>query len=276
MEHKHILLNLTNRREVTLCNHNFSREGILHPDRVMDEYDLLYMQAGEWDIIEDGAVYHLRPGSVLLLEPGKHHYSTERCTPMMRNVYIHFRNEAGDLPSDSPSVPGDIEASGSYLSVPKLFESADHPELHHGFEQVIDAFWGPELPGKKLRTSLYLEALLLRLSALSGSAQGETDVLVSEIIHRFHCEPERFLSPEELATNYHVSVRTISGRFKAQTGMSVHRYQLFQKLDMIYDLLPIAPGRSLHDIALSYGFYDEFQLSKLFKRRFGISPTEGG
>lgn len=271
---KNVILSMNNRRRVTLCNHNFSHEGILHPDRVMDEYDLLFMQAGEWDIIEeeigDGGksdTYHLIPGSVLLLEPGKHHYSIEKCSPRMRNVYIHFAQEEGDA---AQKTLGD-----SKLAVPKLVQTADNRDIHHGFEKVIDAFWSRDEEGmRELRSSIYLEELLLKLAEIGNLSNGRADVLVSEIIHRFHCEPERFLSPEELAVNYGVSVRTISGRFKEQTGMSIHQYQLRVKLDMAYDMLPISPGRSLHDIALSYGFYDEFQFSKLFKRQFGISPSE--
>ena len=276
-----ITLSMEQRRQVTLCNHNFSKEGVLHPDRVMDEYDLLYMQDGEWDIIEEGIHYHVSPGSVLLLEPGKHHYSTEKCSPMMRNLYIHFRAEVGDLPcsaNDSAEFeelqarnPSSLDKS---LRLPKLIQTADHKEVRHGFEKVVDAFWSREDTAKELRCSLALEALLLTLADLAISADRKTDILVSEMIHRFHVEPERFLSPEELADNYKVSVRTISGRFKEKTGMSIHQYQIQIKLDMAYDLLPISPGRSLHDIATSYGFYDEFQFSKLFKRQFGISPSQ--
>jgi len=270
-----IVLSMDKRRRVTLCNHNFSIEGVLHPDRVMDEYDLLFMQEGEWDILEEEPgdesqvnIYHLIPGSVLLLEPGKHHYSIEKCTPMMRNVYIHFAQEVGD---------GDTHSGSDFpkMTVPKLTQTADNKDIHHGFEKVIDAFWSHEDDRtKELRSSMYLESLLMKLSDIGKAEGGRADILVSEIIHRFHCEPERFLSPEELAQNYNVSVRTISGRFKTQTGMSIHQYQLQIKLQMAYDMLPISPGRSLHDIALSYGFYDEFQFSKLFKRRFGISPSE--
>lgn len=258
----------------------------MHPDRVMDEYDLLFMQAGEWNVIEKDITYHLVPGSVLLLEPGKHHYSIEKCSPHMRNVYIHFAVESGDAnvaktknaaENHTEAKSGDTkneQNKGISLTLPKLVQTADNKDIHHCFEKVIDAFWSQEEAAKELRCSLYLEELLLKLSDLGSLSGGRTDVLVSEIIHRFHCEPERFLSPDELANDYGVSVRTISGRFKAQTGASIHQYQLQVKLDMAYDLLPISPGRSLHDIAISYGFYDEFQFSKLFKRRFGISPSE--
>lgn len=268
-------LSMNNRRHVTLCNHNFSREGILHPDRIMDEYDLLFMQDGEWDIIEEGITYHLSPGSVLLLEPGKHHYSIEKCTPMMRNVYIHFSADKDDVGYKSEEALSDTQKSNR-IRIPKLVQTADNNDVRHGFERVIDAFWSRDTDEnmKKLRCSLYLETLLLKLADLGNLTSGKVDVLVSEIVHRFHCEPEVFLSPEELARNYNMSVRNLSGRFKAQTGMSIHQYQIHVKLDMAYDMLPISPGRSLHDIALGYGFYDEFQFSKLFKRQFGISPSE--
>lgn len=275
-------LYLGNRRHVTLCNHNFSQTGILHPDRIMSEYDLLYMQNGTWDIIEDDVTYHLQSGSVLLLEPGKHHYSTAKCSPMMRNVYIHFAFDEKDIPagdsrinfakqSDSVS---EKKMNSDYLDVPKLIHTASHPEIHHSFERVIDAFWASDTTTKELHCSLSLETLLVQLSDLHFNSKDKSDILISEIIHRFHCEPEKFFSPAELAADYHVSVRTISGRFKAYTSQSLHQYQLQMKLDMIYDLLPISPGRSLHDIALSYGFYDEFQFSKLFKKKFGLSPSE--
>lgn len=279
MEKDYVGLSLLHRRQVTLCNHNFSREGIYHPDRRMTEYDLLYMQNGEWDIVEDDNLYHVQPGSVLLLEPGKHHYSRSKCSPLMRNVYIHFSVADEDIPSED--VPHEFKTSedetseaSNYLFLPKLVQCADHSEIRHSFEKVIDAFWSEEAKTKALRCSLYLENLLLQLSELGNTTTGKPDILISEIIHRFHCEPEIFLSPEELAKNYNVSVRTISGRFKKQTGLSIHQYQLQLKLNMAYDVLPISPGRSLHDIALSYGFYDEFQFSKLFKKKFGISPSD--
>lgn len=279
-----IYLYLGSRRNVTLCNHNFSQEGIYHPDRIMSEYDLLYMQNGVWDIIEDNITYHLEPGSVLLLEPGKHHYSLTKCTPMMRNIYIHFSVHSKDnlLNKLSPfmepsSIPASVSPTGAfgsdYLALPKLVQTDTRPEIRHSFERVIDAFWSSASDTSRLRCNLFLENLLLQLSDLD-TAVNNTDILISEIIHRFHSEPEKFFSPSELAADYQVSVRTISGRFKKCTGQSLHQYQLHMKLDMVYDLLPISPGRSLHDIALSYGFYDEFQFSKLFKKKFGISPSE--
>ena len=85
-----IFLGMEQRRQVCECNVNYSPEGIFHPDRVMDVYDLLYLTEGSWKIWEEHRCFSLQKGQLLLLEPGKHHFSREKCTQGMRNMYIHF------------------------------------------------------------------------------------------------------------------------------------------------------------------------------------------
>lgn len=306
-EREIIKLSAKNRRKVTLCNHNYSEDGILHPDRIMQEYDMLFMQKGEWDIIEDGRCYHIGPGNLLILEPGRHHLSVKKCTPKMRNVYIHFKREAGDILSgeeekeislegkeaskkeeaiekgkviEKKKVSEEKEASensdeiGGYIEIKKLTDCSKNPEILHMYERIIESYFTLSGQMRELRCSILLEELLLKLSEINDSSVSGTDILVQEMIHRIHSTPDRFISPKELADLYHVSIRTVSGRFKKVTGESIHQYQLKLKLNMAYDELPFNPDRPLRDFAISYGFYDEFQFSKLFKRQFGISPSE--
>ena len=106
-----IFLDMGQRRRVCECNINYSPEGIFHPDRVMEVYDLLYLTEGSWEIWEEDRCWPLRKGQILLLEPGKHHFSRERCTPGMRNMYIHFQRLDRD---------GTGEGNGMWIS--KLFD----------------------------------------------------------------------------------------------------------------------------------------------------------
>jgi AraC-like DNA-binding protein len=272
-ERQIIKLSAKNRRKVTLCNHNYSEDGVLHPDRIMQEYDMLFMQKGEWDIIEDGRCYHIGPGNLLILEPGRHHLSITKCTPKMRNVYIHFKREAGDILSGEEASENSDEIGG-YIEIKKLTDCSKNPEILHMYERIIESYFTLSGQMRELRCSILLEELLLKLSEINDSSVSGTDILVQEMIHRIHSTPDRFISPKELADLYHVSIRTVSGRFKKVTGESIHQYQLKLKLNMAYDELPFNPDRPLRDFAISYGFYDEFQFSKLFKRQFGISPSE--
>lgn len=260
---KNAFLSAAGRHQITTCNRNYSKEGIYHPDRILEEYDLLYLLQGSWNIFEDGVCYPLKENQVLLLEPQKHHYSLDKCSPEMKNLYIHF----DALPEDGEQLPDN-------LCINKLTDCSSHHTVLHLFEEIIETYWSDLSGSKKLRLGAQLDLLFAELSDIRCEQQKTADILITEIIHRFYCSPDRFFSPEELAKDYQISLRSMSSRFKKVTGQSIHQYQLKLKLDMAYDLLPLNPGRGLRDIALSFGFYDEFQFSKLFKREFGISPSK--
>ncbi|MDD3279022.1 MAG: helix-turn-helix transcriptional regulator [Lachnospiraceae bacterium] len=254
------------RREISSCNVNFSPEGYLHPDRTMKEYDFLYMVEGSWDIYEQNAegqelCYHLDPGKLLILEPGRHHFSYEKSTPNMRNMYLHCNR-----------LPGDGLDTGGCLKLSKLSDCSSNHQITNLYEQIIEAYWSLN-PYRQLRTASLLDLFLTELALLEESELLSHDYLTREIIQRFNSQPDRFFSPGDLAEDYHCNVRTLSGRFRKATGMSLHQYQLKLKLSMAHEQIPLCPGRGLRDIALSFGFYDEFQFSKLYKRQFGYPPS---
>jgi len=264
-----IILSSKSTRKVTLSNHNYSHEGILHPDRTLSEYDLLYMQNGNWDIYEvdeegQETCFHVEPGHVLLLRPGYRHYSKLPCTPEMRNIYVHFEVLPEDASASSRENP---------LVLSRLTDCRDNSRIRTILEQIVETFYSDELNHRELMLCSLLSLALAELDHTYHQQKSGSDVMITEIIHRFHCDYDIFYSPQELADDYGVSVRTISGRFKKATGASIHQYQMNLKLVLAYDALPMFAGRGLRDIARSYGFYDEFQFSKLFKRKFGISPS---
>lgn len=249
-------------RKVTLCNYNYSKEGIYHPDRIMDEYDMLYLTSGNWNIYEDDNLYNVSAGQILLLEPGKHHYSLTKCSPEMRNVFLHLEKLRGD----------GIKTESSLL-IPKLSDCSADPDIYNIFEQIIELFWSEKADLKEFRINALLNRLLLKLNDISAKISASSDPVISDAIFRFRSNPDIFFSPETLAGDYGLSLRTMSSKFKKATGTSIHQYQLNQKLDMAYDALMQNPARSIKDIAISYGFYDEFHFSKLFKRKFNVSPS---
>lgn len=293
-------LDMSGRRRVTLCNHNYSKEGIYHPDRVMEEYDLLFLQQGSWEVWEEDQRFSLEEGMALLFVPGRHHYSLKKCTPEMKNVFVHFTRLPGDGPGDGPgslkevvlmqgdeSVPGNAAVSAaedadkkendtdSVLILDQLTDCrAGDRRAERLMERIINCFWDERRANRDLWMQAYLEELLLELSDLRQKQNGNgADPMTERVLTMIRQHPEMFFSPEELAETCSVSVRTFSSRFKQATGQSVHQYQLHLKLAMARDALLENPNRSLKDLAAGFGFYDEFQFSRLFKREFGVSPS---
>lgn len=259
-----IYLSTNGRRSILSCNVNYSSEGILHPSRIMKhEYDFLYMLNGSWEIYEDEIPYFIQKGDLLILEPERHHYSLEKCSPHMRNMYIH----CSTLPSDG------IESASSSIVLNKITNCSSNSLIEQLYLQIIENYW-QETPHKDYRLSALFDLLLLELS-VTNSDSTPNDPLIKEILHLFYNNTQRFYSPEELAHLFQISIRSLSNRFKRATGVPVHQYQISLKLNLAHEQLRQYPDRVIRDIALSFGFYDEFHFSRLFKRQFGYPPSFG-
>ena len=59
-----------------------------------------------------------------------------------------------------------------------------------------------------------------------------------------------------------------------KVGMPFYSYQKNRRLEMAAMQIKMEPERKLKEIALSFGFHDEFHMSKVFKQKFGVSPQE--
>lgn len=83
------------------------------------------------------------------------------------------------------------------------------------------------------------------------------------------------LNPERIAAAHQLSVRTLHYLFKS-TGQSVSDYLWQQRLQRCrQELESAAPGaRTVTEIALASGFNSMSHFSSLFRRRFGLSPTD--
>lgn len=263
-----ITLCIKRRRTITECGYTISKEGMYHPDRVMHEFDLIYVAQGNWEVTEGKTVYPLNSGDLLILEPGKHHYGEKKNSPDMRYMYIHFRAQEGDLNAFSKT--------DEFISIPKYFHSGSPSETEAMIRSIIDIYHNSSSVNKAIHLSAKLENLLLDLESMSEQTEAKSNIPpeLRDILSLISSAPERFFSLDELASYSKCSIRTLSKNFKAATGMSPYAFQLEKKLELIHNLLKTASSRTLRDIAISYGFYDEFQLSKLFKKKYGISPSE--
>jgi transcriptional regulator GlxA family with amidase domain len=87
-------------------------------------------------------------------------------------------------------------------------------------------------------------------------------------LERLH-EP---LSVRDLAAHACVSERTLARRWTAETGVSVHRWLLTQRVDAARAALE-SGGASIEEVAQSTGFGTAANLRKHFRRRVATTPT---
>ena len=238
-----------------------------HPDRVMDEHDFLYMLDGSWRIMEENSCYEMHSDDLLILPAGRHHYGKGLCTPNNKHMYIHVKPlEAEHMGNASSSRLAEFHS---------LIHCQDNPRIKEIFQEIISLRWnGSSLREDKL--SLLINLLLCELKEQQEkpvSASSSHNIL-AEASRLIQTTPQTFFTGKDLADRFFVCERTLSNQFKKAYGKTLYVYQMDVKLEMVRQFLLSQPEVKLHETALNFGFCDEFHMSRTFKRKYGVSPSQ--
>ena len=72
----------------------------------------------------------------------------------------------------------------------------------------------------------------------------------------------------------YISGKTLRSSFFSRFGKTFYQYQLDSKLSQVCIYLQDYPNMRLNEIAYILGFCDEFHMSKVFKKKYGVSPNQ--
>ena len=249
------VLPLSLERRVTLCGTNVYPTPSVHDDRVMEEHNLLYILDGEWEIGQDGKAYRLKSGDMMLMRAGSHHYGISPCSVNMRNMFIHFTAMAGDRAAAALS-PEEVRsyADGNTVCLPTVIHCGSNNAISVIARNIINIFWWQRDDCERT-LSLNINCLLSELAYIARNSLSQSEEWITRLLQEMRMNQSRFVSPEEAADMAHMSVRTMSARFKRIMGKTLHEYQLSMKLEMAYHAL--GTGRyTVKEVAQTFGFCD--------------------
>jgi AraC-like DNA-binding protein len=247
-------------REVLDCNSHIYTKPEKHPTRLLDFHDIFYLADGQWNVLLENEVIHLAAGDVALLPAGFHHYGDEPCIPGTRSCYVHFRAKQGDS----------LAGKNGAVAVCSLTHAG--ATLAYSILQNIMKTFHSDISHRAPRCSALLSLLICELSNPETGTKTKQDMLILDILERIRERPERFFTIAELAAAVGISPKSLTMRFRAETGQPVHQYQMDRKLEQISLMLKYNSYSSLKNLAYNFGFCDEFHLSSCFKKKFAVSP----
>lgn len=244
-----------------------------HIDRTLHGlHDLLYIMDGEWGVIQDGINYPLKSGDAILLRERSHHTGSTLSSPYMRAFYVHFEV----LPSDRYNVELTLEeledhAQGNIACIPTVTECGKNEEVARLMKELNNIYFSVR-PDKQRLLSMLLTQLLNELANAAFKAPPYQEEWIVKILRMFRSDNKRMYSLQELADIAQLSVRTLGNKFKKITGQTPYQYQLNIKLDTAKQQLSTT-NQTIQEIASNLGFCDAYQFSRMFKKRFGLSPA---
>lgn len=256
------------KRTISTANYQTYVHGILHPDRVMKEHDFVYIVDGFWEIYQNGIAYPVYPDDVILLPAGEHHYGLTPCQPNTKTMYIHASVSEGD----GTGQPCAEAPCDSLIPLDTVIHCQKSPHVQSIFHQIVCTFWA-DAAYKPPKLSALLSLLICELAESLGDNATQSTI-VDKITQTIQQNPQQFYSAKELANDYGLSEKTLINHFKNRYGKTLYQYQMDSKIRAVRYFLLSHPEVKLYEAAVNFGFYDEFHLSKVFKKYYGLSPRQ--
>lgn len=239
---------------------------------IHDGYELLCLVKGDVSYIVEGHIYKLTAGSLMLMRSSEtHKLVVEKSTEYERYV-LNF----------SPSIIAKMGLSRELLSPFKERKIGEknfylptefrHVSPSFCFERAfLDA---NDLPKSDVMLTLFSSLLCEIKCAFDRKEEHGVGgrSLSEEIISYVNENLKNDISIKKIANVLHISQTEVSRAFKKSLGTSIYDYILTKRLIMFNK--KIATAKSTQELSRECGFHDYSSFYRLYKKRFGISPSE--
>ena len=179
-----------------------------------------------------------------------------------------------DVPGDhAVELPEAARTEENSVVLPTVIHCGSTIEVSKYFSEMIAVCWRDTIH-RSNRLSCLFDLLLCEICEQESAAAVNTQhfAFVNKIAQFLQSSPEVFYSVSDIARRFYVSEKTLNKRFKTVYGKTFYAWQMEQKLDMVYQALQNNAELTLRETAVNFGFYDEFHLSRAFKKKFGAAP----
>ena len=240
----------------------------IHPTRVIDSYELIFVTQGSLDMFEEEATLHVAQDQTLLLFPGRKHGGRLPYSPDARFYWVHFRLHHSGSPRFS-------------IRVPRVADVRDPELLAETFCRFISDQESGTLDAV---SAAHLVALMLceageaekewtaRPSPRARSHQQRT--LVQAIQAYIDENYRTSITTSSIARELRRSADYLERVFRRQRDRSILEAIHLKRITAARALLRNEGRKNINEIAFACGYTDPGYFRRMFKRQTGLSPKK--
>ncbi len=235
-------------------------------------YELFYVESGDCRFLIDEHISDLHPGDFILVPPMALHYTRYVFGPCRRTVIL-FRGE--DIPED---VRQCMPQPNRFFSETAVFQvPEDYRDQVNGILKDMAAEENIRDGRSSLMLKTYLHSLLLLCSRVCAFLfEPPTDLHTNDqqILQAARYICQNYMEPvssADVARAAGFSSNYLSRKFRAATGIGLHEYIVFVRLQHAAQEL-VSTSDSITTIALRCGFSDSNYFKDSFKKKYGLTP----
>ncbi len=260
----------------------FTWKGTRHEDEAKyhshDYLEMAFVLSGVGRYKIENHIYSVKEGDLIVFNPGVRHQAL--LDPEAETSTTEFFVGFSDI--QFPEYPDNV------LPMPEgEFMLHTQGELRQKIFKICSSMEAEKAisrPGKYFMLKSYLMQLLLLVireqsdfDTLQGSYIFESTnkkYVVEQIINYFEDHYNEKISLDQIAANMYLSPFYVSKIFKSETGDTPIRHLINIRLEKARELLEKGYKGSIQEVAAMVGYDDAYHFSKLFKRYYGITPTQ--
>lgn len=243
-----------------------------------DYSEMAFILSGTGRYLVEGELFSVREGDLLIFGPGVRHqalYCSDIEIPATEFFVgfsdVHFQG----LPANTIPLPGGCVLTHTTGELRrKLFKLCSAMQEENAVCRQ----------GRYYMLKAYLvEMILLVLreqcepvERTKGRAFESVNkkYVVEQIVSYFEDHYSEKISLDQIAENMYLSPFYVSKIFKSETGDTPIRHLIDIRLEKAMELLEGGWNGSIQEVAATVGYDDAYHFSKLFKKRYGISPSQ--
>lgn len=229
-----------------------------------DEYIMLYCTEGEGRVSINDKLHLLKPNTYLIIPPYvSHHYKSSIENPWTL-YWVHFTGSRAKVIynrfslEQEPTVrfiPYNENSVKSFLDVIKL--------LQISFDERT-------LEISNINITHFVCSFVYHQQIQQNASENN---MVNNSIEYMKLNLNKTLKIQDLAFKENLSVSRYSEIFKASTGQPPIHYFINLKIQKSCQLLYFT-DRSVKEIAVEFGFSDQYYFSRVFKKFMGTPPSK--